>query len=243
MSLGLYLNGLTLGGGRGARYYAVTPPSVTGTATTEQTLTAVAAEWNKTPDSIARQWYRADVVVDDSDPIGYIDPVAIGGQTGSTYTIAISNKNDAILVAETATFGSSTVTVFSDAVGPIEYTDRLGGAGLFNSSAGFTLGPGWAIASGLLTGSVSGGTGTTLYNATMEAGTFRLILDIKRLATGTVTLRLSGSPQGLTTGSVLSTVGDGQYHDFVTSGNASVNLLKSANFDADIDNMFLYRIA
>lgn len=218
-------------------------PTISGAETTFNTLTLTPPTWSEEPLQVKYQWYRADVVMHNGGVIGYLNPTPIHGQIGLSLDLLPANVDTVILVAAIGFFKEYTVTSYSEGVGPILHTDLLAGAGSFDSADGYTLGTGFTIGSGLLTGTPQASTGTVVRNATVLSGVYRLGLDIKRLATGAVALRLAGAPQGLIVGPTLSAVGDNQYHDFTTAGNTAVNVQKSANFDGDIDNMYLYRIS
>lgn len=65
-------------------------PTITGTPTTGQTLTAVAGTWGGTPaPTITRQWYA--------------DNVAIGGATATTLVLAAGQTGKKVTVEEIAT--------------------------------------------------------------------------------------------------------------------------------------------
>jgi len=78
----------------------VTPPTITGTAQENQTLTASSGTWTNSPVSYAYQWQS-------DDGSGWVDIV---GATASTYTVVAGDVGDTIRVSVVATNldGSST---------------------------------------------------------------------------------------------------------------------------------------
>ena len=77
---------------------AKTPPSISGLAEQEQTLTAVHGEWSFEPTSIADLW-------EDCNAAG-AECAAIAGATGTTYKLTASDVGHTIRVLESATNSS-----------------------------------------------------------------------------------------------------------------------------------------
>ncbi|SMH48829.1 hypothetical protein SAMN06295885_3133 [Rathayibacter oskolensis] len=78
-------------------------PTITGTATVGQTLTAVAGTWSPAPVALAYQWRRGGT--------------AISGATGSTYRLVAADVNAQITVSVTGSkTGSTSVTRVSTAM-------------------------------------------------------------------------------------------------------------------------------
>jgi len=246
----MFLSALTLalGAQRGGASAptATVRPSITGTETTEQVLTAVAPTWSKTPDSVTRQWYIADVVNDAETPIAYDNETPIIGQTGATYTIAISDYQSAILVAYTAMFDGTPVTTFSDAVGPIEYTDILVGIGSFDSATGWSLTGDAAITGGKLQfTSVSGQKLALLGGLNLPLGTYRWVGTVDAISGGPINTRMAGGTGGNRTGSGDVSVTGPFSVDYVNSAGtaASIGLQAPLATVATIDDLNIYRIA
>jgi hypothetical protein len=99
-----------LSAGADARSTAIpsntTPPSVTGVAVVDETLTAVAGSWTGTPPiSFTLAWQRCDA--------GGGSCAAIGGATGQTYLVTAADIGSTLRVLETATNGEGSVGVQS----------------------------------------------------------------------------------------------------------------------------------
>lgn len=166
-----------------------TLPTITGTATEGQTLTAGNGTWSATPDSHTYQWKRAGT--------------NISGATSSTYVLVTADVGSTITVAVTAVkSGYTSATATSAATGTVA---ALGGAttiaaDTFTRANGSTLGSTetgsfawtpnagttWAIASNALT-------------CTSSAGDFSVCAADTGAADGTVsiTMATSGTAGGL----------------------------------------------
>lgn len=79
-------------------------PSITGTATVGQTLTAAVGTWTGSP-SYARQWLR--------------NGTAISGATGTTYLLIAADQGASISVRITATNAGGSAQATSAGVGPV----------------------------------------------------------------------------------------------------------------------------
>jgi hypothetical protein len=86
-------------------------PTISGTTTSGQTLTAGNGTWQNSPTSYTYQWLRCDAVG--------ANPVAIGGATGSTYVLQDIDVGYTIAVVVTAVNGAGSAPASSGAVGPI----------------------------------------------------------------------------------------------------------------------------
>src|SRR6266516_365609 len=89
------------------------PPTITGTATVGQTLTANEGTWSNSPTSFSYQWLRCNG--------GGNSCVAITGATSKTYTLTAADAGHAIRVRVTATNADGSATAESnatDAVAP-----------------------------------------------------------------------------------------------------------------------------
>src|SRR5438445_637611 len=89
------------------------PPTITGTATVGQTLTANEGTWSNSPTSFSYQWLRCNG--------GGNSCVAITGATSKTYTLTATDAGHAIRVRVTATNADGSATAESnatDAVAP-----------------------------------------------------------------------------------------------------------------------------
>lgn len=81
-----------------------TAPSITGTATVGETLTAVAGTWTGSP-TVTRQWLRGGT--------------EISGATGTTYLLVAADEGATITVQETATNAGGSADATSAGVGPV----------------------------------------------------------------------------------------------------------------------------
>src|SRR5207237_398941 len=78
----------------------VKPPTITGTAQQDQTLTAHPGDWTSSPTSVAYQWLRCDNTGANCVPIS--------GATSPTYAPVAGDIGHAIRVQESATNGGGT---------------------------------------------------------------------------------------------------------------------------------------
>lgn len=252
-------------GGTPGHVELVGAPTISGTPTTEQTLTAALAEWSRTPNSRTRQWWSAEALMvgdepltDDDDNILYINETPISGATAATYLIAIAygdfpvssrdgdvQKNYVIFVEETARFAGFSLVARSEAVGVIYYTDRMAGVGSFPDSTGWTtLSNGFSIAGGQLLGVANASAGVANHATNTAAGYYRFVFDLKARTAGSCQARFTGGVQGLLLGTAQSTVVDNIIQNFADKNtNATVGFSKTATFDGAIDNLRLFRYA
>ena len=131
----------------------VTPPSITGTPTAGETLTADGGQWTGVGIQLQRSWQRCDASVTCSD---------IAGETGPQYALTANDVGYTVRVVVTASDGSASVTAASDptaAVAPAPPPPPPSGGGTTTATATATTGGGSGSNSG--SGSTSGGSTTS----------------------------------------------------------------------------------
>jgi hypothetical protein len=97
--------------GKSAQLAATEQPTVTGTATAGQTLTASTGTWTGTPTGFTYAWQRCN-------ENGRIC-TAIDGATNATYTVTAADSGHALLAVVQATEGASKQASWSTATVPV----------------------------------------------------------------------------------------------------------------------------
>ncbi len=134
----------------------VTAPSITGTATVGQTLTAVAGIYTGTP-AITRQWLR--------------NGTAISGATGATYLQIAADQGANISLRETATNAGGSVQSTSAAVGPVAAAPVNPTAPLQITDWTWTTGLAASQIALAITAPGNGGSAITGYDYSLDGGT------------------------------------------------------------------------
>ncbi|NQX28343.1 S8 family peptidase [Microbacteriaceae bacterium VKM Ac-2854] len=174
-----------------------TTPTITGTPTVGQKLTAVPGAWSPAPVTLAYQWKRGGA--------------AIAGATASSYTLTAADANSAITVSVTGTkSGFAAVTKTSAAVtvqpAPLVLTPTptiSGTAAVGNTltanagtwDAGVTIGYQWKR-SGV---AIGGATAKTYVLVAADAGT-TITVSVTGTKTGSATTTKTSAPTGVIAG-------------------------------------------
>lgn len=243
--LGKYIGGLMPIGGGAPR--AMDYPTITGTQSTFQTLTAVAPPWFLgPPDSLTYRWFRAEPIMDGAFVVALTNPQVIDGAIASTYNTVLADYFAVILVEITGIFGTVLVVTTSLGVGPIEYTDLYGGTGTFDAATGFNLSSGDVTIS---TGKLRFAAGVATKNVlrpvgTQGEGTYRIRGFADSISGGQITVRVTGGNGGARTGT--NTAVTGFFELDIVNGPgvtfANIGIQAAAACAAVIDNVTAYRI-
>lgn len=130
-------------------------PTISGTPTQGQTLTAITGAWSNSPSSYAYQWKRSGVNISGATASTYL---LVAGDVGATITVAVTASNAG--GAGTAATSAATAAIASSGPAPATLTAAQWGAAYSQAAAVSTLGAGPYTITGLpygLSGSVSGG--------------------------------------------------------------------------------------
>ncbi len=121
------------------------------------------------------------------------------------------------------------------AVNTENYGVNLVTNGDFSSSAGWTLGIGWAIAGGLATKTAGTGDAITRVATLVSGKVYRFTYTVSGASAGTCAAAMTGGTQ--VTGSLVGTNGTRIEFLTATSGNSTVGVTANGAFDGSIDNL------
>jgi hypothetical protein len=130
-------------------------PTISGTTTQGQTLTASTGTWSNSPSSYAYQWKRSGTNISGATASTYL---LVSGDVGATITVAVVASNAG--GAGTAATSAATAAIASSGPAPSALDAGQWGASYSQAAAVSTLGAGPYTITGLpygLTGTVSGG--------------------------------------------------------------------------------------
>lgn len=227
-------NTVTPSAASGSSFTTTGTPTISGTATVGQVLTAATGTWAPTPDSYTYQWKRAG------------SPVS--GATSSTYTLVAADAGSAMSVTvsavkatynTTSATSSATSTVAATVAGaPTSLTATAGNAQSVLSWTAPASNGGASITDYLVEYQPSGGSWTTFADGTSTATTatvtsltngtlysFR-VSAVNSAGTGTASTAATATPTAVSAGTILpndTNIVYSPYNWNVTSGSSITN--------------------